>query len=475
MITPTMIRTFSLLIVFILASLNSFAQDSYAIKNVSVITMTKEEVLLDQTVLVENGIIKSISPSAQAKVSKGIKIIDGEGKFLIPGLFDMHTHFFYEQGKHINTNETELRLMLANGITTARIMAGHPSYLEAKVNVKNGKWIGPELSVVSPQLVGKWPFPTEFKNYEIVNSEAKANKVVTTFKQQGYDAIKITFMMTKPIYEVVVAAAARENIKVVGHVGPLVMLPAALEAKQQIEHMDMFIETLLPDTSYNHGQSVSDYNIYSKDAWETVPHLMESKIPALVKSIKDAGIYVTPTNYFFISNAGLPLTDEEINNKPDYNYIPSNLKQQKWKYRDSYLKKMAPLASREKYVHLRKQMVNELWKAGVPLMAGSDAPEFFSIAGFALHDELTAMVDAGLTPYATLQTATVNPATFLEMNNRTGTIAVGKEADLVLLDKNPLEDINNTRSIAGVSSGYSWLNRDDIQKILEEIKNILSK
>ena len=136
---------------------------------------------------------------------------------------------------------------------------------------------------------------------------------------------------------------------------------------------------------------------------------------------------------------------------------------------------MAPLTSREKYVHIRQQMVNELWKAGVPLMAGSDSPEFFVVAGFAIHDELKTMVDAGLTPYAALQTATVNPATFLEMNNRTGTITVGKEADLVLLNKNPLEDINNTRSIAGVSSGNSWLNTTDLKKLLEETKNILSK
>ena len=475
MTAQTMTCTFPLIIVFILTSLISFAQDSYAIKNVSVITMTKEEVLPDQTVVVEKGIIKNISPSAKTKLSKGVKVIDGTGKFLIPGLFDMHTHFFYEQGEHINTNETELKLMLANGITTARIMAGHPSYLEAKANVKDGKWIGPELSVASPQLVGKWPFSTEFKNYEMVTSEANANEAVETFKRQGYDAIKITFMVNMPVYNAIVAAAARAKIKVVGHVGPLVMLPAALEAKQQIEHMDMFIETLLPDTSYNHGQSVSDFNIYSKAAWETVPHLMESKIPALAKSVKDAGIYVTPTNYFFISNAGLPLTDEEIKNNPDYNYIPSNLKQEKWKYRESYIKKMAPLASREKYVHIRKQMVSELWKAGVPLMAGSDSPEFFGVAGFALHDELKTMVDAGLTPYAALQTATVTPATFLEMNNRTGTIAVGKEADLVLLNKNPLEDINNTRSIAGVSSGNSWLTTSDIQKLLEETKIILGK
>lgn len=437
--------------------------------------MESEAVLAGQTVIVENGIIKSISPTNKAKVNREIKVIDGSGKFLIPGLFDMHTHFFQEQGEHVNTNETELKLMLANGITTARIMAGHPSFLEAKANVKDGKWIGPELSVASPQLVGKWPFPTEFKNYEMVASESQAHDAVSKFKQQGYDAIKITFMMAKPIYKAVVTAAQKEDIKVVGHVGPIVMLPAALEAKQQIEHMDMFIETLLPDTSYNHGQSVSDYNIYSKAAWETVPHLMESKIPALAKSVKAAGIYVTPTNYFFISNAGIPEADEYVRNKPDYSYIPSKLRDEKWKYRENYIKKMAPLASREKYVRIRHMMANELWKAGVPLMAGSDAPEFFVVAGFALHDELKTMVESGLTPYAALQTATINPATFLGMNKRTGTIAVGKEADMVLLNKNPLEDINNTRTIVGVSSGNRWLEAEALNKMLEEVKLVLGK
>jgi hypothetical protein len=437
--------------------------------------MANENVLANHTVIIENGIITKVAPTKTTRLNKKIKAIDGSGKFLMPGLFDMHTHFYYEQGEHINTNDTELKLMLVNGITTARIMAGHPSFLEAKANVKSGKWIGPELSVASPQFVGRWPFGPEFKNYEIVASENKAKEAVKKFKAEGYDAIKITFMMAKPIYKAVVAAAAEENIKVVGHVGPIVMLPAALEAKQQIEHMDMFIETLLPDTSYNHGQSVSDYNIYSNAAWETVPHLMESKIPELAKCVKEAGIYVTPTNYFFISNAGLPQTDEEIKAKPDYQYLPSNLKAEKWKYRESYLKKMAPLSSREKYVKIRKQMVYELWKAGVPLMAGSDAPEFFVVAGFSIHDELKTMVDAGLTPFAALQTATVNPSTFLEMNKRTGTIESGKEADLVLLDKNPFEDINNTRLISGVSSDGKWFGSDQVKNLLQEAKGVLGK
>ncbi|MCW5909750.1 MAG: amidohydrolase family protein [Cyclobacteriaceae bacterium] len=459
---------FALIILIALSSGSAAAQNRYAIKNVSVIPMNREVVLSNQTVLIEDGIIKNIGNSGKVKIGKDYKVIDGTGKYLMPGLFDMHTHFFYEHGKHVNTNETELKLMLANGITMARIMTGHPSYLEARENVKTGKWIGPELKVACPQLVGRWPWSPDFKNYEIVASAEKATKAVKEFKEQGYDAIKITFMMASEIFDAVVKAAAEENIKVVGHVGPIVKLPKALAAKQQIEHMDMFIEMLLPDTSYNHGQSVSDFNIYSKAAWATVPHLDESKIPALAKSVKDAGIYVTPTNYFFITNAGLPFTDEEIKQKPDYNYLPSDSKEEKWKYRNSYLKNMAPLESREKYVHIRKKMVYELWKAGVPLMAGSDAPEFFVVAGFSIHDELKTMVDAGLTPFAALQTATVNPATFMEMNTRTGTIEAGKEADFLLLDKNPLEDIQNTRAIHGVFTNSGWYDNDAVNNLLQQ-------
>ena len=463
----------SIIYLFLLSSVELAAQSasSYVIKNVTVIPMNKEEVLTNHSVVVENGVITRIEPTkGSKKIDKKFTVIDGTGKYLMPGLFDMHLHFYYEQGNHINTNETELKLMLANGITTARIMAGHPSYLEARENVKSQKWIGPELKVASPQLVGRWPWPPDFKNYEMVNSKEKGINAVKNFKAQGYDAIKLTFMMTSDIFDVVAQTAKEEKIKLVGHVGPIVKLPKSLAAGQQIEHMDMFIEMLLPDTSYNHGQSVSDFNIYSKAAWATVPHLDETKIPALAKQVKDAGIYVTPTNYFFISNAGLPLTDEEIKSKPDYGYLPSNLKAEKWKYRESYLKNMAPLESRQKYVAIRKKMVYELWKAGVPLMAGSDAPEFFVVAGFSIHDELRTMVDAGLSPFAALQTATINPATFMEMNSRTGTLEVGKEADMLLLDKNPLENINNTTTINSIFTQFKTYDKKSIEQLLTDAK-----
>lgn len=446
------------------------AAKGYAITNVTVIPMNKAISLPDQTVVIENGIIKKIGSTSSVKVDKGITIIDGRGKYLLPGLFDLHTHFFYEQGEHKNTCEAELKMMLANGLTSARILAGHPAYLEARSNVKEGKWIGPDLSIASPQLVGSWPWPPEFKNYEIVDTKEKAASAVKRFKQEGYDEIKITFMVKPEVYDEIINTAKQENIKITGHVGPLVKLPRALETGLQIEHMDEFIDMLLPDTSYNHGQSVSDMNIWRKQAWATVPFLDEKKIPALVKMVKDAGIYVSPTNFFFISTFGDGVTEEQAKQNPGYSYIPPAIKKERWENWKYYNDNSPPIESRSKYVQLRKKMAYELWKAGVPLMAGSDSPEFFLVQGFSLHDELEMFVKAGLSSFAALQTATVNPATYLGVNNRKGTIETGKEAHLLLLDKNPLEDIRNTRSINTVFKQGKMFGKKALLQMLEEAK-----
>jgi imidazolonepropionase-like amidohydrolase len=454
----------------LLLHLFSLSQTTYVVTNVTVIPMNVEATLIQQSVVIRDGKIQRIDEARNVKLPKDAVIIDGKGKYLIPGLFDTHAHFFYEQGDHVNTCETDLKLMLANGLTTVRIMAGHPAYLSARENVKKAAWVGPELFVASPQLAGRWPWPTDFKNFEVVDTKEKGAAAVRKFKQEGYDEIKITFMVKREVYDEVVKTAKESGIKVVGHVGPDVKLPAALAAREQIEHMDEFIDMLLPDTSYNHGQSVSDMNIWRKNAWATVPYLDETKLPALARQVKEAGVYVSPTNYFFISCFGETRTEDEIKQLADFAYIPSKIKEERWQIRDHYLRNIPSKESREKYVGLRKKMVHELWKAGVPLMAGSDSPEWFLVQGFALHDELETFVKAGLTPFAALQTATINPATYLGIYQRTGSIEAGKEADLVLLDKNPLDDIRNSRTISGVFASGKWYGKKEIERMLEDAK-----
>lgn len=458
---------FTILIVLFVNYL--FAQQPLAIKNVTVISMANNQLLENQTVLVKNGLIEALDK--KVKIPKSYKIIDGNGKFLMPGLTDTHVHFFQEQyTNHRNTNELELKLMLANGLTTARIMAGHPEYLAAKQNIQDKKWIGPDLLVASPQLVGSWPWEPEFKNYEIVDSPEKAKNAVKQFKAMGYDAIKITFMVSKPNFEAIVKAAKAENIKVVGHVGPKAKLQAALDAKMQIEHMDEFIDVLLPDISYNHGESVSDMNVWRQKAWNTVPVLMESKIPDLVAKVKQAGVYVSPTNYFFVSCFGTKNTDEYYKNRPDYQYIPKELLESRWDIKKRQRDMNLPQDSQDKYVMLRKKMVFELNKAGVPLMAGSDSPEWFLVAGFSVHDELKTFVEAGLSNFDALKTATITPSKYF--NNNKGIIAKGKAADLLLLDKNPLENIENTRAISGVFKTGKYYSKEDLVSYLNEAKAI---
>jgi hypothetical protein len=445
------------------------AQKIMAITNVNIIPMTSETVLRNKTVIIENGKIAVIGDAAKIKAPANARVVNANGKYLLPGFFDMHAHFFYEQGNNVNTCEKELKYMLANGVTTARILCGDPVYLEARRQVRSGNWKGPELFVASPQFVGRWPWPGKVFA-AICTTPAEATAAVKKFKAEGYDEIKITFMVKKDVYDAIIKTAAAEGIKVCGHVGPLVKLPAALAAKQQIEHMDEFIEILLPDTTHNHGMSVSDMGIWRKPNWETVDHLDEKRVPALVQQVKRAGIYVTPTNYFFLSSFGKSMSEEEIKNKPDYEYIPAHIKEERYEIRKHYWDNAPSQERLKKYIHLRQLMTRELWKGGVKLMTGSDSPEWFLVQGFAVHNEIETFVQAGLTPYAALETATKNPAAYLGVLNRRGTIEPGKEAALILLDKNPLEDIRNTRSIQGIIAANDYYDRASLDQLLQQAK-----
>lgn len=442
-----------------------------AIVDVNVIPMNREQVLPHQTVLIENGKIKQIG--SNISIPSGAETVSGTGKYVLPGFFDMHTHFFYEQGNNVNTCEAELKVMLANGLTTVRIECGDSVYLEAKKNVQRKKWIGPGMFVSSPQFVGSWPWKGKVFAM-ICTTPAQAEAAVKKCKTEGYDEIKITFMVKRDVYDAIIRTAKQQRIKVTGHVGPLVKLPAALAAKQQIEHMDEFIDMLLPDTSYNHGESVSDMNIWRKRAWATVPALDENKIPELVRMVKEADIYVTPTNYFFFSSFADSMTKEQYIGRTDYNYIPNAVKNERWEVREHYWKNPPPKQSREKYIAIRCKMTNELQKAGVKLMAGSDSPEWFLVQGFSIHDELETFVKAGLSPYSALETVTKNPASYLGIFKNKGTIEVEKDADLILLDKNPLENISNTRSISGVMKGDRWYSKAQLNAMLSEAQKELS-
>ncbi|MCC6460830.1 MAG: amidohydrolase family protein [Saprospiraceae bacterium] len=451
----------------------SLPAQTVVIRNVTLIPMDGDYTRSQQTVVLEKGLIRQMGDADQIAVPKRAQVIDGTGKFLMPGLMDMHAHFFTEQGISPAMLPQEAKLMLANGVTTARIMCGDSVYLNLKKQIARGKTPGPELFVACPQLVGKWPFPVPFVG-EIIETPAEAAASVRRFHKAGYDAIKITYFVQPGPYEAVVQTARALGMPLTGHVGPDIGLARALAAGQQIEHFDEFLEQLLPDSA-RQRTSVSGTGLWEKEkAWPTVALLDESKIPALVQQVKAAGIAVTPTNHFLHSSFGTGMPEDSIRRLPDLDYIPASLLPERWNVRGYFWNQPPPAALGKRYVAIRQHLTRALHSAQVPLLCGSDSPEWFGVQGFALHRELQAFVEAGLTPFAALETATVNPARYLGIDKRKGSIAVGLEADLLLLDANPMEDIANTRRIAGVFRQGQYLSRADLDRLLQEAR-VLAK
>lgn len=461
-------RRHSLVAAWVFSCQLIFCQDILVIENVNIISMTKEEIDFDRAVVIRKGTIDQIASMKQIKIPPGAQRMDGKGAYMIPGLFDMHLHFYHDYGLDEKYLSEEVKLPLANGVTTIRIMDGQENYLALKKKIDEGLLTGPEMFVASPQFVGKWPFKSKFSGY-MAHSAAEAAMQVVEFQRQGYSEIKLAQFITPAVYEAVTKAAKKAGIPVTGHVGPDVKLYRALDARQQIEHMDEFIEALLSDSTVNSGKSVSDVGIWNKKgAWPTLEYVEEAKIGALVRRVKNAGIFVTPTNYFFITFFARGATAEQIKQDAGYRYVPAFHKINVDGSQEYFWKDPPSEALREKYISIRYKLVNALHKAGVRLMAGSDGPEWYLAPGFALHNELEAFAEAGLSNYAALETATKNPALHLGIADRKGTIEKGRQADFVLLERNPLVDIKNTRTVQGVFTKGKYFDRKALDKLLAE-------
>ncbi len=204
--------------------------------------------------------------------------------------------------------------------------------------------------------------------------------------------------------------------------------------------------------------------------------LDEKRIPALVESLVRASVWSTPTSTFFHTIFGRGWSDADVDASPDARFVSPELRAELLRGRDHFATRVNPPSEhRERYVHLRNEIVRQLFQEGGKIMAGSDCPDGMLLYGFTLHRELEHLVEAGLPPYAALEAATKNPAEWLGVLPETGTIAVGKRADLVLLGANPLEDIRNTNRIEGVVVRGRWLPRSELDALLDRSAEVLSK
>ena len=458
--------------IFVLVTLaTTVSAQTVAFTNVNVIPMDRERVLPNQTVVIKNGFITEIRDAKKVKLPKAAVRVDGTGKYLIPGLIDMHTHLLSDSDEFPDSiGPDELRVMVANGVTTVRFMIGTPELLALRSRSAKNEIEAPTIFVASPHLTGR-----EQGNNFVVNTPEEAREAVRKSKAAGYDFIKITTFIKAEAYEAAVDEAAKQNIRVVGHADSrFVGVERAWKAKQQIEHLDGYMELLLRADAPMKG-SVSDLYIYNPENWKSFDYIDESKIPEIARKTVAANPYVNPTHHFMKNSFGRLRTEEEIRQQPDFRFYPAKVQQQ-WLdfYKKNRFINTVSLEQRARWVQLREKLIKAIYDAGGRIMTGSDTPEFLWLYGFGMHHEMKALKDAGLSNYAVLEAATKNPSMFLGTIDEAGTIEKGKRADLILLNANPLDNISATENRAGVMLKGKWHTQPELNAWLDQAAQAIS-
>ncbi len=455
-----------LLTALLLISVFSIWAQSTAFVGVNVIPMDSERILANQTVVIRNGTIAEIGDAAKVKVPKDAVTVDGKGKYLMPGLVDMHTHLLSDNDDYPDSiAPDELRVMVANGVTTVRFMIGTPELLKLRERSAAQDIAAPTIFVASPHLTGR-----KQGNDFVVTNPDEAREAVRKSKAAGYDFIKVTTFVPSLIYEAAVEEAEKQNIRVVGHADSrFVGVERAWKARQQIEHLDGYMELLLKADSPIKG-SVSDLYIYNPANWASFDYMDESKIPEIARKTVASNPFVDPTHHFMKNSFGRLRTEEEIRAQPDFKFYPAKVQQQ-WLdfYKRNRFITTVPLDKRARWVELREKLIKAIFDAGGKLMAGSDTPEFLWLYGFGIHHELKALKDSGIPNYAVLFAGTRNAHEFFGTLDKVGTVQKGKRADLILLNANPLDDISATKNRSGVMLKGKWYTQTELDRWLDDI------
>jgi len=408
---------------------------SLAITDVNVVDVVDGRIVPNSTVTITGETISGITRNGAAP--KGARIVDGRRKFLIPGLWDMHAH--------IQGNEKAwLPLFIANGVTGIRDMGADLDFiLEVREATASGRTLGPRIIAAGPILddaPGDWPFRIRVRNAD----EGRA--AVQLLKRRGVDLIKVHNYTPRDVFFAIVDEARQENLPVAGHVPLKVTIQEGIDAGMvSIEHF------------------AEDGRVWK--ACSGGPKYRPEACRPFFEMLARRRVWQTPT---LLALAELPVigTPASAISRDQLAYANKRFLEMQAGNQSFFLKRPEVLGILKNLAEVGKVVTRDMAAAGVGILAGCDA----MIAGFCVHDELAKMVDGGMTPFAALQTATINPARYLGRESTLGTIAPGRSADLVLLDANPLEDIANVRRIRAVVTGGRLLDRGELDRLLTQAK-----
>jgi imidazolonepropionase-like amidohydrolase len=428
------------------------ATGTIAFVGVTVVPMDRERMLADQTVVVADGMIRAIGPSASVVVPPAARRIDGSGKYLMPALAEMHAHLPGGDAPPEATDRV-LTMYAMNGIGTLRSMVGHSSHIGLRARAASGDTLALTIVAAGPSFSGG-----------SARTEESAVSMVKQQKSAGYDFLKIHPGIRRPVYDAIVGAARQADIRWAGHVPAEVGLLHALGSGQAtIDHLDGYLEALtkgpLPPPS---SQNLGGVDAVMPFGLNLVDQIDESRMSEVVAATKAAGASVVPTQ-ILLENWVDDVPPESMAKRPEMRYAaPGDI--QKWiGYKTQTLAATTP-AQRKRFVELRRRLIKTLHDADVPILLGSDSPQIWNVPGFSIHRELRTYVASGLTPYQALETGTRNVASYFKTDRDTGTVATGKRADLILLHANPLADIENASRIAGIMLRGRWLPRLDLEQ-----------
>ncbi len=423
-----------------------------ALVGANVIPMDRERVLERQTLVIRDGRIVEMGPAGSIKPPAGAQIVNAAGKYVMPALGEMHGHLAGADAAH---NERILALNVIHGVLTVRSMQGHPAQLALRDRVAKGEVLGPRIYTSGPSANG-----------QSVTAPAAGEQMARDQKAAGYDLIKIHPGVPLDAFNALAKTAKEVGIPFAGHVPAAVGVHRAIEAGyRSIDHLDGYAEAAVRDGATVGPEGTGFFGTL------VAQHLDDGKIPALVQKTKAAGVWQVPTETLML-NFLSPEPVEALFKRPEVSYITPELRAQWEKSLRNFRngKQYPSSENRARLMAFRGKLLRQMQDAGVGILLGADSPQILNVPGIATHQELAAVVKAGLTPYEGLASGTRNVAVYFGTEKEEGTVAQGKKANLLVLNANPLQDVTRTLDRFGVVHAGTWHDRAALDAMLAKLK-----